>query len=71
VNFVHAEVYKNDTDAPGNPNPAIGHSPAARAWRLESEPVTYWIRSDNAITERIVGPTDVAEVRTLTQALLG
>lgn len=71
VNFIHAEVYKNDTDAPGNPNPAVAHSPAAKAWHLESEPVTYWIRPDNTITERIVGPTDVAEVRALTQSLLG
>ena len=71
VNFVHAEVFKNDTDAPAQANPVNGQSPAALAWHLESEPVTYWIRPDNTITERIVGPTDVTEVRALTQALLG
>jgi hypothetical protein len=71
VNFVHAEVFKNDTDAPAQANPVKGQSPAALAWHLESEPVTYWIRPDNTITERIVGPTDVAEVRALTQALVG
>jgi hypothetical protein len=71
VNFVHAEVFKNDTDAPAQANPIDGHTAAAKAWSLESEPVTYWIRPDNTITERIVGPTDLAEIRALTQALLG
>jgi len=69
VNFIHAEVYKDDKDAPAQP--VAGLSPTAKAWSLEEEPVTYWIRSDNTITERIVGPTDVPEVRALTQALVG
>jgi hypothetical protein len=66
VNFIHAEVYKNDTDAPAKQILA----PAAAAWRLENEPVVYWIQPDNTITERIVGPTDIAEVREITQALV-
>jgi hypothetical protein len=65
VNFIHAEVYANDTDAPATHR----LSPAAQAWSLEEEPITYWIRPDNTIVERIVGPTDVAEVRELTRAL--
>jgi hypothetical protein len=69
VNFVHAEVYKDDKNAPADP--VNGFAPAAKAWSLEEEPVTYWIKPDNTVTERIVGPTDVAEVRSLTQALIG
>jgi hypothetical protein len=68
VNFIHAEVYKDDKNAPADP--VNGFAPAAKAWSLEEEPVTYWIKPDNSITERIVGPTDVGEVRSLTQALL-
>lgn len=68
VNFVHAEVYKDDKDAPATP---AGFSPTAKAWSLDEEPVTYWIRADGTIAERIVGPTDVREVRALTQSLLG
>jgi hypothetical protein len=66
VNFVHAEVWKNDTDAPANGILA----PAPKAWALDADPVTYWIKRGGTITERIVGPTDVAEVRSLTQALV-
>jgi hypothetical protein len=65
VNFVHAEVYKDDKNAPADP--VNGLAPAAKAWSLEEEPVTYWIQPDNTVTERIVGPTDVAEVRSLTR----
>jgi len=66
VNFVHAEVFVNDTDAPAKQTLA----PAPKAWSLESEPVVYWIKPDNTIVERIVGPTDVPEVHDLTQSLL-
>jgi hypothetical protein len=69
VNFVHAEVFKDDTNAPTDP--VNGFAPAAKAWSLEEEPVTYWIKPDNTVTERIVGPTDIAEVRSLTRALVG
>lgn len=66
VNFVHAEVYKDDQAAPANQQLA----PAPAAWSLKEEPITYWIRADNTITERIVGPIAVPEVRELTNALL-
>ncbi len=68
VNFIHAEVYTNDTDAPAEG--VNGFTPTMKAWSQQQEPVTFWIRQDGSITERIVGPTDVAEVRALTQALV-
>jgi hypothetical protein len=68
VNFVHAEVYKDDKDAPAS---TAGFTQTAKAWSLDEEPVTYWIRADGTVAERIVGPTDVREVRALTQSLLG
>jgi hypothetical protein len=68
VNFIHAEVFRDDRDAPAML--AAGWTATAKAWKLEGEPVTFWIKPDRTITERIVGPTDVPEVRALTQALL-
>jgi hypothetical protein len=68
VNFVHAEVYKDDK-ADTIQRQLLAPAPAA--WGLTEEPVTYWIRPDNTIVERIVGPVDVTEVRDLTQALAG
>jgi hypothetical protein len=69
VNVVHAEVWKNDTDAPSDV--VNGLAPAAKAWSLDEDPITYWIKPDRTIVERIVGPVDVTEVGTLTQALFG
>ena len=69
VNLIHAEVWKNDTDAPSDV--VNGLAPAAKAWSLDEDPITYWIKPDRTIVERIVGPIDVQEVRSLTQALLG
>jgi hypothetical protein len=68
VNFVHAEVYKDDK--PDTIQRQI-LAPAAAAWALSEEPVTYWIKPDGTITERIVGPVDVSEVRELTRTLAG
>jgi hypothetical protein len=68
VNFVHIEVYKDDKLETIDRQLL---APAATAWGLADEPITYWIKSDNTITERIVGPVDVPEVRDLTQKLLG
>ncbi|MGH2794877.1 MAG: hypothetical protein ACRDKG_11300 [Actinomycetota bacterium] len=67
VNFVHAEVYKDDS-ADTIQRQLLAPAPAA--WGLSEEPVTYWIRADGTVTERVVGPVDVAEVRDLTSALL-
>lgn len=68
VNFVHAEVYKDDKDETIQRQLL---APAPQAWGLSEEPITYWIRPDGTITERIVGPVDVSEVRELTQSLAG
>jgi hypothetical protein len=67
VNFIHAEVYKDD-----QPDTIQRQllAPAPAAWGLKEEPITYWIRPDNTITERVVGPISVSEVRELTTALL-
>jgi hypothetical protein len=67
VNFVHAEVYKDDKDAPAKQQLA----PVPQLWGLTEEPITYWIKPDNTIVERIVGPVDVAEARAITQTLAG
>ena len=68
VNFVHAEVYKDDK-ADTIQRQLLAPAPAA--WGLTEEPITYWIKPDGTITERIVGPVDVAEVRDLTRTLAG
>jgi hypothetical protein len=67
VNFVHAEVYRDD-----KPDTIQRQllAPAPAAWGLTAEPITYWIKPDGTITERIVGPVDVAEVRDLTRTLV-
>lgn len=66
VNFIHAEVFRDDKEAP-----AKGLlSPTAAAYQLTEEPLTYWIEADGTISERIVGPVDVSEVRELTNALV-
>ncbi|MEX2557383.1 MAG: hypothetical protein WEB06_17360 [Actinomycetota bacterium] len=67
VNFVHVEVYKDDK-ADTVQRQLL--APAAAAWGLSEEPITYWIKPDGTITERVVGPIDVPEVRDLTNALL-
>lgn len=65
ANFVHIEVYRDDEEAP-----AKGIlSPAARAWRLEEEPVIYFIGSSGAIIDRFVGPAATDEVRSAATAL--
>ena len=67
VNFVHAEVYKDDK-ADTVQKQLLAPAPAA--WGLSEEPITYWIKPDGTITERVVGPIDVPEVRDLTNALV-
>jgi hypothetical protein len=69
VNLIHAEVWKNDTDAPSDA--VNGLSPTAKAWSLDEDPITYWIKPDRTVVGRVVGPVDVTEVRAMTQALLG
>lgn len=65
MNFIHIEVYKDDTDAP-----ATGLlAPAAKAFRLEEEPAIYFIGSDGVISDRFLGPAAVDEVRAAAKAL--
>jgi hypothetical protein len=65
VNFVHIEVYKDDTDAP-----AKGiFAPAAAAWKTETEPAIYFVKPDGTIAERFIGATDRREVADQVTAL--
>lgn len=59
ANWIHVEVYKDDEEAPARQL----LSPAAEAWTLEEEPVTYLIRADGTIADRILGPFDLSEAR--------
>jgi hypothetical protein len=65
VNFVHIEQYANDGDAVAKQL----LSPGAQAYKLELEPVVYYI-SRGTITEWTIGPSDAPEVQALTQSLL-
>lgn len=65
VSFVHVEVYKDDREAPAR---AI-LSPAAAAWKLEVEPVTYFIGSDGIVADRFVSLADAAEIAAAARAL--
>jgi hypothetical protein len=67
VNFIHVEVFKDDTNAP-----AKGiESPAAQAWKLESEPATYFIAPDGTIADRVIGAAGRDEIAAAVQALRG
>jgi len=65
IAFVHIEVYKDDTNAPAKQI----LSPAASAWKLASEPSTYFIRADGTIAERFVGAADRSEIAAQAAAL--
>lgn len=65
ASFIHVEVYKDDTDAP-----ATGAlAPAAKAFKLDEEPVIYFVGSDGVVRERFLGPVAADEVRAATTAL--
>ena len=66
ANFVHIEQYVDDKDAPATGKLA----PAAAAYRLEAEPVVYYIKPDTTIVEWTIGASDAPEMRALTQSLL-
>lgn len=67
VDFIHIEVYENDEEAPSRG--ANGLAPAAAAWKLEEEPVTYFIGSTGKIAGRFLGPAAADEVRAAAQDL--
>lgn len=66
ANFIHIEQYVDDKDAPATGKLA----PAAAAWRLEAEPVIYYIKPDTTIVEWTIGASDASEIRELTKTLL-
>jgi hypothetical protein len=67
INFVHIEVYANDTDAPAKQL----LSPAANAWKLSAEPATYFIGKDGVILERFIGAAAQDEIAQQVSALKG
>lgn len=66
IDFVHIELYADDKDAPAK---AI-LSPAAAAWRVEAEPVVYYIKPDGSIVDWAIGATDAPEINAIAQSLL-
>jgi hypothetical protein len=65
VNFVHVELYKDNTEAPAKGILA----PAAQAWKISEEPALYFIKPDGTIAERFVGASGLDEVQEQTLAL--
>ena len=75
VNFVHIELLKDDSNETAeqwaqNPTPAL-FSPGASEWRVEQEPVIYFIDGSGTITDRVIGPFDRAEAREKVEGLAG
>lgn len=66
LNFIHIEEYKDDKDAPAKQI----LSPGAAAWKLEFEPVVYYIKPDSTIVDWAVGPTSVDEITASARALV-
>lgn len=66
INFVHIEVYKDDK--PTTIERAL-LAPAATAWKLATEPATYYIAPDGMIIDRMLGPVDRANIRDALRAL--
>lgn len=64
-NFVHIEVYADDTDAPAKGILA----PAAVAWKLDEEPAIYFIAPDGTIADRFIGLAAADEIRDAAAAL--
>ena len=67
INFIHIEVYRDDK-ADTIQRQIL--SPGANAYRLDQEPVIYYIDTGGSIRDRTIGPDDRSEVRAAAQALL-
>jgi hypothetical protein len=67
INFVHVEVYK-DNKATTIQQQLL--SPGATQWRLDEEPVIYYIDAAGLIRGRTIGPAYTSEVRAAATALL-
>ncbi len=65
VNFIHVELYENNTEAPAKGTLA----PAASKWNITEEPVVYFIKRDGTIVDRFVGATGIDEIADQTRAL--
>lgn len=66
ANFVHIEQYADDENAPATGKLA----PAAAAYRLEAEPVVYYIKPDTTIVDWTIGASDAPEMTAITKTLL-
>lgn len=66
ANFVHIEQYADDENAPATGKLA----PAAAAYRLEVEPVVYYIKPDTTIVDWTIGASDASEMTAITKTLL-
>lgn len=67
INFIHVEVFK-DNKATTIQQQIL--SPAAAQWRLDEEPVIYYIDAAGLIQDRTIGPAYTSEVRAAATALL-
>ncbi len=67
INFVHVEVYRDNKAATIQQQIL---SPAAAQWRLDEEPVIYYIDAAGLIKSRTIGPAYTSEVRTAATALV-
>jgi hypothetical protein len=68
INFIHVEVYR---DAKADTIQRQILSPGANAYRLDQEPVIYYIDTSGMIVNRVIGPADRSEVRDAAQTLAG
>lgn len=66
INFVHIELHPDDTNAPAK----LILSPGAKAWRVEAEPVTYYIAKNSTIIDWTIGASDAREMTTIATTLL-
>ncbi len=65
ASFVHIELFADNKEAPARQILA----PAAQAWRIEAEPVIYYIKADGTIADWAIGPSDPAEIAQITRSL--
>lgn len=52
ASFIHVEVWRDDAAAVGKPD---GYAPTFRAWKLPTEPYTFFIGADGLIRDRWAG----------------
>lgn len=67
ASFIHVEVWKNDKDAVGKTG---GEAPTYAQWKLDTDPITYFIAPDGLVEDRWVGPVGERETRQAVAKLL-